>query len=336
MQIDYPDLQPVADSGPEGYIVELYQKLGWDRESNLDPKKIAVHPALWNEICRAFNQSSNERTAGLIWMNYGPSADGKVPYGKIEIEDGAFGREAPTLSEADKASIDAAASALHTVEGTVVHLDADRQDGNEALLQTAYDARTAAPEGFLQSVETKIDGIWQGRIDAAIDQIIERSGVVRDADGPYGAARDYITGKYEFKPPYTHYLTQDMKVNLLLGTEIEANLSFSSLARARDGLLQPGGLGDEALDNGLTWLVGQQGHTLDELRDAMADYGAHSYNVCEELHGPFLTSVAAELSELPNRTGTLTVLVRLSMCDMAKTLDPGVAVDLYRSFGHAC
>lgn len=92
-QFDYPNLPPIQETNAEEYVVGLYQALGWNQESELDPQKIKINPEHWKDICDKLNQSAEGLAASYLWMNFGPSADAKVPYGKIEIEDGAFGIE---------------------------------------------------------------------------------------------------------------------------------------------------------------------------------------------------------------------------------------------------
>lgn len=321
MQMDYPKLDAVAETDPEEYIISLYQAIGWDRESELDPKMIHLNPEHWQDICTEFNQAGSERTSGLLWMNYGPSTRENVPYGKVEVEDGAFNLLGPALAEVDKASIDETIGYLFDTEGHTVHLEADQHQSNEFLLQAAYDAREMTPAGFLEILHNAIDEAYFDEVDVAMDRVMEREGITPLQEGRYEAALDYLNESYTFESPYSHYLDQSMKVNILLGTEAEQNLDFASIGAMRD---EGPGLPDaEVRDNALTWLVNQQGHTLSELQDAEANYGKWGFDAAEIINGTFLASVAEEMNNFPNTMGCVTVLAEMSMHDMAELLNEG-------------
>ena len=165
--VDYPKLDLTQDTNAADYIVALYRELGWDQKSELDPKRIVMNPEQWKDIAGALNQTAEGRTAGFLWVNSGPSADEKVPYGKIEIEDGAFNRGDPGLSGADKAAIDETVSSSFVVEGTVVYLEADWNETNEFLLQEAYDVRNTTPQAFLESLHERVADAWVDSVDLA-------------------------------------------------------------------------------------------------------------------------------------------------------------------------
>lgn len=321
-QVDYPKSTPAGEMTAEEYVVSLYEALGWDKQSDLDPKKIIMNPDHWRDIADALNRSEEGRTAGFVWMNYGPSADAAVPYGKIEIEDGAFGRGGPSLPETTKRHIDSTVSSQFAVEGNVVHLDADRTETNEFLLQNAYDSRHMAPSTFLESLHEQIGEAWMDSIDLAVDDVLTRAGIAPYSDERYDAARDYLIESYSFEPPYAHYLDQDTKVNIMLGTSAEKNLDFGSIRAVCDCLNSPEALSADDLDNGLMWLIEQQGHTLDELSGALSNYEKWGFDAAEMTHGTFLASVVEEMSNFTNVMGSITVLAEMSMHDMAKLMEP--------------
>ncbi|MGN0261935.1 MAG: hypothetical protein ACI4B9_03700, partial [Eggerthellaceae bacterium] len=327
-QTDYPELPPVADLGPENYIVALYKGLGWDGESLLDPTKVTINQQRWLDVCREFNELPIPGVTGYIWMNSGPSADADVPYRAVRIETGAFNRNEPSLSESDKAFIEDTVRYRYDVEGHTVHLDADLNESNEFLLQQAYDSQSLSPEDFLRSLRDAVDMSWENGVSAAIDDIIEHANITPFPEGRYEEARDYLIENYSFEPPYSHYFDQGMKVNVLLGTEAEKNLDFSSIGVMRDELIVSGPLDADVRDNALTWLVEQQGHTLTELKDATAIYQKWGFDAAEITHGTFIASVAEELNDFSHIMGSVTVLAELSINDMAKTLDPSVTLTI--------
>lgn len=86
--------------------------------------------------------------------------------------------------------------------------------------------------------------------------------------------------------------------------------------------MNPDLLDGEELDNGLTWLVDQQGYSIDELKGVVLDYGSQGYDACRKAHGAFLSSVASELLDFGNVQGAVTALASVSLNDMAKLLEP--------------
>lgn len=321
-QVDYPELKPVAELGPEEHIASFYEQLGWERGTELDPASITINEQRWLDICGEYNHLSNEKIGGFFWMNYGPSASKDVPYNKIVIDGGAFKRAEFKLSPAEKKTLDNTIRDAFTVEGNVIHLDADYRDTNEFLLQSAYDARAAEPETYMEILHAKIDEAWMESIDLAVNEMVERSGIAKPGDLLFGAAHDHIIENYSIEPPYSHYLDQEMKVNILLGTKEEANLDFGSIRAMCDYLNEPDILSAEDLNNGITWLVEQQGYELNDLKCAVVDYESFGHGVCVSRHGPFLASVAEEMHNFPNIQGSLTVLTNLSMSELGKTLCP--------------
>ena len=319
--VDYPKLSLTQESNAADYIVALYRELGWDQKSELDPKKIVMNPEHWKDVVGELGRTAEGRSASFLWLNSGPGADEKVPYGKITIEDGAFNRGDPGLSGADKAAIDEAVASSFVVEGNVVHLEADRGETNEFLLQEAYDARNLTPQAFLESMHDRVLKVWTEGIDFAVDEALERAGIVY-TDGRYDAARDYLTDHYTFEPPYSHYLDQSMKVNIMLGTAEEKDADFASIRAMCDELNGSEPLSSEELDNGLMWLVEQQGYSVDELKYALSNYEKWGFDAAEVTSGTFLASVSEEMQNFPNVMGSVTLLAEMSLHDMAKMLDP--------------
>ena len=320
-QVDYPDMPLVAELGPEEYLSSFYEKLGWKRGTELAPTSITINEQRWLEVCDGFNKLPGPGIGGYLWMNIGPSASKGVPYDKIEIDPDAFTRDESKLSFAEKTTLDRTIRENFSVEGNVVYLEADYSDTNEFLLQAAYDARAAGPESYMEILRGQIDEAWQEGIDLAVDEMVERSGIAKPGESLFDLAHDHVTSAYEIQPPYSHYLDQDMKVNILLGTKAERNADFGSIDAMRAGLNKPDYLDASDLDNGLTWLVKQQGHTIDELKGAVSNYDKWGFDAAEVTHGTFLASVAEELRNFPNVMGAVTVLTSLSMTQLGQMLD---------------
>lgn len=87
--INFPRLDEITEENVNEYILELYQSIGWKKDMDLHPKKIFINKEQWLEICDAFN-NTGVSGGGYLWMNYGPTVDDNIPYGKIRIEAGAF------------------------------------------------------------------------------------------------------------------------------------------------------------------------------------------------------------------------------------------------------
>ena len=87
--VDYPQLQPVAELGPREYLISLFQKLGWDGETYVDPRKILLNGQHWRDVCQEY-VSLPGLSLSFIWMSQGPSVSDDLPYGKVEIQEGAF------------------------------------------------------------------------------------------------------------------------------------------------------------------------------------------------------------------------------------------------------
>ena len=327
-KVDFPDLKSVEELGPDGYLVALYENLGWMRGMELEPTRITINQQRWLEVADQYNKlpGGEGGAGGLFFMNYGPSASETVPYGRIAVEPDAFERDEHTLSPAEKATLDRTLREWFTVEGegpgSVVHLDVDVSDTADFLLQDAYDAHFGGSEAYMEVLRGRIDEEWEEGVDLAADEAVERSGIAKPGDPLFGAAHDFVVESYDFEPPYNHYLDQEVKVNIILGTKAERNLDFGSIRNICDGLGEPGYLDAEDLDNGLAWLVKQQGHTVSELKGALVNYDKWGFDGAEITHGTFLASVASEMRSFPNVMGAVTVLASLSLSDLGKTLCP--------------
>lgn len=109
---------------------------------------------------------------------------------------------------------------------------ADYTDSNEFMLQTAYDSHSAGPEAYMEVLHGMVDEAWEESIDMAADEMVERSGIAKPGEPLFGAAHDYVVENYTIEPPYGHYMDEDMKVNIILGTPEERDLDFGSIDAA--------------------------------------------------------------------------------------------------------
>lgn len=325
-EVDYPDLKSVEELGPDGYLAALYGSLGWTQATDLEPTKITINEQRWLDVCAEYNKIPGSSIGGMFWMNVGPSASKDVPYDRIVIEPGAFERDERILSPAEKATLDRTVRDLFDVEGegpgSIAYLPADRAGSNDFLLQDAYDAHAAGPDIYKQVLRGRIDEEWEHAVDLARSRVVETSEITTPFEPLFDVAWNYLAENYAFEPPYGHYMDQDLKVNIILGTRAERDADFCNIHLMRDNLNGPYPLSASDMDNALTWLVKQQGHTVGELKSALLYYDKWGFAAAETAHGTFLASVAQEMRNFPNVMGAVTVLANLSMSQLGQTLCP--------------
>ena len=154
--------------------------------------------------------------------------------------------------------------------------------------------------------------------------------------------------KYSIEPDYDHFLGHEMKVNIMLRTDNERNNEYTTIHEQYVAMVDPDALTqpDETLkeESMLTWLLKQQGHTLDELQATMKDYNKFLYDapyangapveyydedgkrldnagkidLFNKTHNAFLTSVCQELENQTYDMGVMTVLAKMSIEDFIK------------------
>lgn len=319
-QTDYPELPPVADLGPENYIVALYKGLGWDGESLLDPTKVTINQQRWLDVCREFNELPIPGVTGYIWMNSGPSADADVPYRAVRIETGAFKEvDWEKTFAKDRESIDKTVNSMFNIrDGNVIELDADPSAGNDYLREMAYDHRHMTPDGFAQAMRFDIAEDWAEPIGTTYDWILQECGIQPHDGERYEAARDHLLDTYDLRPPYEELLGQEVQINILLGTDEESNRDFSSIQNMRYEFQELGEASEEFRDNALVYLTELQGYSYESLRDAYDCLQDQGFTACQDAFGPFLASTANELDNFPNVMGTVAILASVPIEDIPK------------------
>lgn len=238
--------------------------------------------------------------------------------------------------------IDEAVRKLHYVgEDNIIEIYADRGDTGEFLQETVYENRDS---NELESLI--IDEIYEAHIEVVSnyeEEIMSKADM--RGDEFEDEAYDYLRNTYSIEPDYEHFLSHEMKVNIMLRTDNERNNEYTTIYEqylamtTPDELTQP----EESLkeDSMLVQLLKQQGHTLDELQSTMKDYNkffyddthpsgnhvAHFDENGEELslsgklelfnqtHNAFLTSVCQELENQCYQMGVMTVLAKMSIKD---------------------
>lgn len=259
------------------------------------------------------------------------------------------------ITEQDKQAIDSAVEKLYFVSTdkdgnkSFDPFYTDYRDSNEFLLQQAYDLRKAAYEepACYEPDEALIDSLQDMITEAYDEQLWDiEDGIVREAgfepsDDKTQELLDYLRETYAIEFPFDHYFNQDIKVNIMLDAQDEGNKDFVSIYEQNEALC--GNLSPEdareslAEETGLSLLVKQQGHTMDELQQTMKEYqeffygenADHSadysdrYSDIEKSHNPFLTSICQELDNMTNHMNCMTILAKMDMYQFAEMMKPG-------------
>jgi hypothetical protein len=92
-----PDYRKIGGESVLIRMLNFYKALGWDGKSDIDPTKIIISEDDWQDICKLEMDRAEEEypehpgdarvTAGLIMMNYGPSAE-NVGKGTVRLLSG--------------------------------------------------------------------------------------------------------------------------------------------------------------------------------------------------------------------------------------------------------
>lgn len=264
------------------------------------------------------------------------------------------------ITEQDKQAIDQAVEKLYFVskdEHGNKSIDAfypDYRDTNEFLLQQAYDLRKAAyeepacyapDEAIIFSLEDKISEAYVDELWDCEDKIVQEAGFDR-SDDKAGELLEYLRDNYMIELPFDHYFKQNIKVNIMLDAQDEGNKDFVSIYEQKEALC--GNFSPEdtreslAEETGLTMLVKQQGHTMEELQQTMTEYqeffygenADHSanysgrYSEFEKNHNPFLVSICQELDNMHNYMNCMTILAKMDMYQFADMMKPGKEITL--------
>lgn len=223
-----------------------------------------------------------------------------------------------------------------------VEIPADYWENNEFLLKDAYNNRESADFKF-----TLINAISEAYMDTRMEyenELLEKAGF--ESGHPFYDRAQEIQQEYIcFEPDYDHFLNDDIKLNLLLGTDFERNSDFidihENLARQIDKEafaemqedVKKYGTVIEQPDNALVWLMKQQGYTMEDLKQVKEEYDTflekapegngynQTYDEFRKTHSPFLTSICQELENQSYAMGCLTVLMKSTLNEMAEILE---------------
>lgn len=200
-----------------------------------------------------------------------------------------------TISVQDQQAILGTANRLYYVEEIEcvpgyysILLDADYRDDNEFLLQTAYDHRDD-DNGVLDPITEEVCSCWEVAVLEAEDRILRVAGF-DPTDEAYEPHIQWLRDHIPIEPPVDHFLGQDMKVNIMLSTQLDRKEDDSTPFMLREALMHFTGAGDltrdleanihsqaEAdeiihQDSMIKRLVEQQGFTMDDLSAVAKDF----------------------------------------------------------------
>lgn len=89
---DHMKIPKYEFTGDPEDLLKFYKSLGWDPESQvIDPTKVVINHRQATEMIDGFMEAFDEPnrvSAGLFWINKGPSYSDEVPYGEVVLKDG--------------------------------------------------------------------------------------------------------------------------------------------------------------------------------------------------------------------------------------------------------
>lgn len=257
------------------------------------------------------------------------------------------------ISNEDIRAIEDAVETLHYVStdangSKYIEIYADYRDTNEGLLDKAYENRKLgfadddnAPYALVDFLRETIGEWYADTVWDMEDKILRKAGLDDVSDDRREDCLDYLREQFPIIPDYDHFLGQDTRVNIMLKCGDEGNRDFIGIREQFAAMFAEDWSEEEreaamAEENGLSWLVRQQGHTMEELTETIHAYYAFfesreaadmsyedKYKAFRDSHNPFLTSVCQELANMVNDMNTMTALVSISLDDLAEFMQPG-------------
>lgn len=233
------------------------------------------------------------------------------------------------VAEAQKDRIDETVKNLYRLDSdNSIELYASYQDTADFLHETLYENRKDKELSTI--ILEQIDEAFSQERWQEEDTVLEKAGVLGtefEED-----CRWYFRDIYPIMSPFNHFLSQDIKVNILLATPDDQKNDCCSIHEQYLAMTDPGALTrpEEALnkETAITWLVKQQGHTLEELKSVLEEYTdffnrpeieALPYDLAHKIfvenHNEFLSSICEELENHTYYHGALTVLAEMSISD---------------------
>lgn len=85
--INFPEFE-IGENAVES-LLNFYSALGWDREQNLNPRKVVINNKQALELIDKISSEKDDKSkVNLMYLDYGPSPDQDIPYGKIKLRNG--------------------------------------------------------------------------------------------------------------------------------------------------------------------------------------------------------------------------------------------------------
>jgi hypothetical protein len=83
----FPEFE-IGESAEES-LLNFYVALGWDRKQPLNVRKVVINYNQAMELSEKIqSKEESQNAAGLFYLNYGPSPNEDIPYGKVKLYDG--------------------------------------------------------------------------------------------------------------------------------------------------------------------------------------------------------------------------------------------------------
>lgn len=85
--INFPEFEQ-GENATES-LLNFYVSLGWDRQQNLNPRKVVINNKQALELIDKITSEEDDKAkVNLMYLNFGPSPDEDIQYGKIKLRSG--------------------------------------------------------------------------------------------------------------------------------------------------------------------------------------------------------------------------------------------------------
>ena len=260
-------------------------------------------------------------TVEMGYLELSPEAKelGRDPYDCIRGAEQIVEDEHPPLTGRERDRINALLNERPDVRGYIVSVDAvESEQLDEEVKNAAYASRRESPEAFAKALEMAIDSYYEGQIG---EKALELALDAADSGYDMNDALKHVRDIYAFEIPYDRHFDTEVDVDVLVAEPDERVRDFFAIADMKSEL-DGNAFSVDLLehDNGLTWLVEQQGYPLVDLKTAYTlKESGRPYE--GKLMGPFITQTAQELENFPLAAGTLAALAKVRVRDIPLLLD---------------
>ncbi|MFW5891189.1 MAG: hypothetical protein ACOCUI_03125 [bacterium] len=167
------NLPEINGNTPERMIINFYNDIGWDGESELDPTKVVINPVDWENIVNEIQEKAETQdeliAIGFLWLNKGAGAENEVPKGRVRIYEN---------------SIDTMNMDKYDLNEDIINSEKAKEKLNDLynkeLTKNEKENYSYVPED-LENIDylSKVD-ILQRHFDYSIEEILEEMGISYD------------------------------------------------------------------------------------------------------------------------------------------------------------